>query len=477
MNTVFSVLTGFLLCWIVIIPVFPQSVQSFDIVSFSLASTWKKEAQQDWLAYRVENPAQKTYARILLYPSLPSSGNLETDFQAEWNDLVLNQYKPTQIINESLTDYKDGWKAKLRVASFVHHQVNQAVILLMLTDGKRKMSFVFLTNTEEFQKDFEDFGSSFKFQPASIKSSNSISQPANQAAPPNPIPPSSTSNQSPIFKPSNSASSGSTQPNYGVSTFPTRFDDGWNSVPQEDWVEVTKGDTKVLLHYGRNFDDAMRQDAVGINWNALIPSRYRVIQRQNYSYSTINFPFYYAEAEVTEIASGKAMYLGFLVVAVSGVAYVVEVQSPSKAHFTQVFPTVESIEKMREYNKFGLSLRDLSGTWQSFSSSSISLYNVYTGGNAGMNYASINDQFTFEPSGKYSSKHVGASSSYGTTSHFNDQFSGNASVSHWEMALSNRKDGRTDAYHAHFEAVKGGKILHMTHKQWSGLTFTLIQSR
>lgn len=171
------------------VPVFAQSVHSFDIVSFSLASTWKKEAQQDWLAYRVENPAKKTYARILLYPSLPSSGNPETDFQKEWNDLVLNQYKPTQIINESLTDYKDGWKAKLRVASFVHNQVNQAVILLMLTDGKRKMSFVFLTNTEEFQKDFEDFGSSFQFAPTTGSSLNNtpptqLSSPAAQVSTP-----------------------------------------------------------------------------------------------------------------------------------------------------------------------------------------------------------------------------------------------------------------------------------------------------
>lgn len=152
------------------VPVFAQSVHSFDIVSFSLASTWKKEAQQDWLAYRVENPAKKTYARILLYPSLPSSGNPETDFQKEWNDLIVSNYKPEQTIEESLSDYKDGWKAKIRVAPFVHNQVNQAVILLMLTDGKKKMSMVFLTNTEEFQKDFEDFGSSLKFASAPVQS-------------------------------------------------------------------------------------------------------------------------------------------------------------------------------------------------------------------------------------------------------------------------------------------------------------------
>jgi hypothetical protein len=146
-----------------------QSVQQFDIVSFSLPPTWKKEAQQDWWAYRVENPSEKTYARILIYPSLPSSGNPETDFQKEWKDLIVPQYKPGTTINENLSDYKDGWKAKIRVAPFQHNQVNQALILLMLTDGKKKMSFIFLTNSEEFEKDFEDFGSSLVFGSAPLK--------------------------------------------------------------------------------------------------------------------------------------------------------------------------------------------------------------------------------------------------------------------------------------------------------------------
>jgi hypothetical protein len=158
-------------------PILAQSVQSFDIVSFSLAPTWKKEAQQDWLAYRVENPAKKTYARILIYPSLPSSGNPETDFQKEWNDLIVSNYKPGQTIEESLSDYKEGWKAKIRVAPFVHNQVNQAIILLMMTDGKKKMSYVFLTNTEDFQKDFEDFGSSLSFASAPVQTPTAASPP------------------------------------------------------------------------------------------------------------------------------------------------------------------------------------------------------------------------------------------------------------------------------------------------------------
>jgi hypothetical protein len=102
--------------------------------------------------------------------------------------LIVANYKPGKTIDESLSDYKDGWKAKLRVAPFVFNQVNQAVILLMLTDGKKKMSFIFLTNTEEFQKDFEDFGSSLAF--ASVP----LQTPASKPTPAAPQTPASSQN-------------------------------------------------------------------------------------------------------------------------------------------------------------------------------------------------------------------------------------------------------------------------------------------
>ena len=132
-------------------------------------------------------------------------------------------------------------------------------------------------------------------------------------------------------------------------------------------------------------------------------------------------------------------------------------------------------ETMMNYNRFAIHSGDLTGTWNSSASSAIMLYNVYTGGNAGMNYASINDEFTFNSGGTYKSRHVGASSGYGNTSHFNDQFSGSHTVNNWDITLTNRRDGRSDSYHAFFEAVHGGRILHLTHKQFSGLTFKLFK--
>ena len=40
--------------------------------------------------------------------------------------------------------------------------------------------------------------------------------------------------------------------NSGVAFTTTNFDDGWTSTVHEDWVEVTKGNIKVLIHYPKS---------------------------------------------------------------------------------------------------------------------------------------------------------------------------------------------------------------------------------
>lgn len=453
-----------------------QSHENFGILWYVPPQSWTRESGNGFVSFTTVERGMSQYARILLYAAHPSSGNLNKDFADDWNELVRPHYQPGDFIQQSESPFRDGWMAKTGVARFSYGNQNQAVILVTLSDNRTRLSYVFISNTTAYQKEFEDFGSSLRFsQP---DATTIAGEPAIHA--------SSASRENSIIQPSDAgaeenqsvaavSASGHTAGIHGISVFPTRFDDGWVSIPETDWVKVSKGEVTVLLHHGMDFNDAMRASPVEVNWNALAAGRYHSVQRLNYNYSALNFPFYYTEADATEALSGKKVFVGFRVIPVSGVAYVVEIQSPSKEIYQQHFPTVESIETMRYYNRFAIHPGDLNGNWSSFSSSSIMLYNVYTGINAGMNYASINDEFTFNPGGTYKSRHVGASSSYGTTSHFNDQFSGRHIVNHWDIALTNRKEGRTDTYHAFFEAVKGGSILHLTHKQFSGLTFKLFK--
>ena len=439
-----------------------QSPENFDNVWFLPPQSWIRESRNDFVSFTSIDRTEGQYARILLYASLPSSGNLDKDFDTEWNQLVKPHYQSGNFTDRSVSPFKNGYTAKIGVAPFKYANQNQVVVLATLSDGQTKISYVFLTNTQRYEKELEDFGSSLQFdRPASQVSQVEVKQQTVMNNEPDHI-------NAPVTVPS-TTSAGS----FAFHT--THFDDGWTGVQEAKWVNLTKGNVQVLLHYGLDFDDAMRANPVEICWNLLAAERYHVKERYFYHFSALNFSYYYMEADVVDKASGQNQYVAFRIVPRNGVAHCIEIKSPDKATFTSLFPNQESIENMLYYNRFAIHPDDLTGTWNSSSSSAMMLYNVYTGGNAGMNYASINDEFTFNPGGTYKSRHVGASSSYGNTSHFDDHFSGNHMVTNWDITLTNRRDGRSDAYHAFFEAVKGGRILHLTNKQFSGLTFKLFK--
>jgi hypothetical protein len=64
------------------------------------------------------------------------------------------------------------------------------------------------------------------------------------------------------------------QPTFQFST--TNWDDGWVSNIKEDWVEVTKGDVKVLLHYPQASTNIAADPEPYVNnaWNILVSKRY-----------------------------------------------------------------------------------------------------------------------------------------------------------------------------------------------------------
>ncbi|MBK8088959.1 MAG: hypothetical protein IPK31_14040 [Chitinophagaceae bacterium] len=61
--------------------------------------------------------------------------------------------------------------------------------------------------------------------------------------------------------------------NSGFAFNTTNFDDGWTATVQENWVEVTKGTTRVLIHYPNKQADAYNSvlmDGLKNAWNILV---------------------------------------------------------------------------------------------------------------------------------------------------------------------------------------------------------------
>lgn len=261
----------------------------------------------------------------------------------------------------------------------------------------------------------------------------------------------------------------STQPGSGIRFTTTNFDDGWVATLQKDHVLVTKNDLKVYLHYPRDWNAPSSKKQNGnytneINqelWEIVVAPRYQLgavkkYENSQYCYNCI----YFFEADGVEKSTGKPCHVGLRIEG----NYLIELVAPSEAAFKNEFSDQARVMNMWNYNKFAVTEADLKGGWTETSGAAANMYNVYTGAYAGMNAVSRANSFTFNGDGTYSSRHAGASGMVGSMSTYDQKYSGKATVSSWEITLTNRWEGKTEVYSAQFEAIMGGVILHLNEK-------------
>jgi hypothetical protein len=276
------------------------------------------------------------------------------------------------------------------------------------------------------------------------------------------------------------APSTSTATSTGDNTFTystINFDDGWTSTIVADGINVAKGAVQVLLYYQVEINDEIRNTNLLMRdyfWNLLVVPNYTIKAAFPFEESISYFKVHFTEAEAID-RSGKPVYLAMSVLVENGIARPVLAICPDKNSYYQLFPEPKALGNMVGYNRFAVGPKDVVGNWSANSSAGVSLYNVYTGSYAGMNYASSTDSFTFNGDGTYSSKHAGASSVYGNTTVYQQEYKGKLTVTNWEMSLTNRWKGATDDFHIWFEVVRGGRILHLQNKTASGIQYHLVK--
>jgi hypothetical protein len=282
---------------------------------------------------------------------------------------------------------------------------------------------------------------------------------------------SSTSSDNPtIQQPGNTMAVSSGKFQYTTSN----FDDGWTAVEEADWVRVTKGDITVLLHYAKEGTIVAADPEPHTNtaWNILVAPRYSNLK--NYKVvSPLEYQRAYLGAgELTENNTGRQVYVGLFRKGSSGW---LEVIAPDKNSFVSAFGADVNnigwdtnseiwnpILKMFNYNKFAVAASDLTGKWASWSGSSVQYVNAYTGLDAGMGHAQSSNEIVFNANGTYNREYKGVSGSPGAgNKYYGEKNNGKAIVNTWEIQLTNAFKGETHVFAAQFEAVKGGRILHL----------------
>ncbi len=167
----------------------------------------------------------------------------------------------------------------------------------------------------------------------------------------------------------------STSAAYGKFAFSsTNFDDGWISTVQEDWVQVVKGNVKVLIHYPNKNADAYNSvlmDGLKNAWNILVAPKYS--SASNLEFKPINSwqSIEFAEADAVEKTTGKSVHLVLFKMNYSnGSGKYLEFITPDKKTYEQEFGAYhetsygwEKVEAMANYNKFAIAATDLTGKW------------------------------------------------------------------------------------------------------------------
>lgn len=434
---------------------------NFDIATYTVPAGWTPEIKDFAASYVKTNNITKGWCRVTIYKSIQSSGNSITDFNNEWNALIVKSNWGSVTPPQPETETEDGWTSHSAASTFTYEGKQAYSLLSTITGYGVELSVVVLMNSTEYMKDIEQLLLSLDLKkPAQPVVQNQQSQPVTQL------------NSQTGF--TVTAAPG----NHGIFTATTNFDDGWVAQPFADYVRVTKNQFTVLLHYGIEITDELRatNQLEAVLFDRLILPRYNVSNIRKFDNGgPCYFCVHFFEADAVEKATGKRYHLGLRIITNNGISKCIEILSPSQAAFQQEFTTPEKVESLLNYNKFAVTVNDLAGDWDSSSGAYAQMYSTTTGQYAGMNASSSADAFTFNTNGTYSSNHKGAFGMVGSMKFYDQKYNGALTVSLWEIVMTKRFDGKTSTFWAQYEAVRGGRVLHLTDKEYSGSQFHLVR--
>ena len=268
------------------------------------------------------------------------------------------------------------------------------------------------------------------------------------------------------------------QPNNTGFTFTTsNFDDGWVSNVKEDWVEVTKGNVKVLIHYPNKAADAYNSvlmDGLKNAWNILVAPKYSSASNMQFKpvggWESVEF----GEADMIEKAGGKSVHVVFFKKNFSGGGgKYLEFITPNKNSFEQEFGTYQNavgdgfgtgsgftrMANMASYNKFAVAASDLKGKWTNNFTGLQQYVNAYTGASAGADTHASNESFEFFAGNTYQWSLGVASGFVGNIKFQSAKAAGKFSLpTNWKVNFSDI-EGKPKTYDAFFSCIKGARVL------------------
>lgn len=426
-----------------------QTSETFDIATFQPPKGWNKQASRESVQFSIEDKATGAYCLVTLMKSLPSPGNSKENFQTAWQTLVKGAVNVAAAPQMFPSNNPEDWALEGGFAAFEKEGEKGVAVLYTISGYGKMVNIMILTNTEAYEPNITAFveSMSLKKPAAEIVIKTAVNPPAATSVP--------------------AFASG-----YGFTT--TNFDDGWTSTIQEDWVQVVKGNGKVLVHYPNKVADAYNSvllKGLEIAWNVLVAPKYSSASDFQYRPSGGWEAIEWAEASAVEIATGKTVYVVlFKKNFNNGSGKYMEFIYPDKSAFEKeigvydtsahgIGPTWDKMADMANYNKFGIAAADLKGKWTNKFSGMTQYVNAYTGRDAGTDTQTSAANFEFGAGQTYKWDLAVASGFVGSIKFQSVKSAGRVTVpSVWQVAFSSI-EGKPRTYNAQFSAIKGARIL------------------
>lgn len=444
---------------------FSQQQETYGLVSYTIPSGWKKEVKTSSVVYSITNNKTRTWCQIAVYKETATKGSVDQDFESEWAQIVspLGVTDPPQL---SEAQEVEGWKVKNGLGNFLFNGSSASTSLTVISGYNVCLSIIANTNSGDYAQAIQDVLSSMQLTIPAGTTPPATTQPATTQ--PATDPGATQQNTAPAYK-----------GNFTFNT--TNFDDGWVSAVQPEWVQVSKANIKVLLHYAKEgtifpADPGPLTDAA---WNILVAPRYSNLQNYKTTYvNTYNRP-YIGMAYATDNSTQQQVFL----VLFRQSAGWIEVVAPDKNTFVQYFQfdpettrwdsnaeLLKTLDNMAGRNRFAVSAADLSGTgeWDSNYSSNTFWTNYYTGASAGMSTYSSSQWFVFGDNQSYKWQLIVANSAAGTSKLAQAKGQGNfKSVNDWQLYFDDI-EGKPKTYDVYFTAVRDGRVLFMNDAKFPG---------
>ncbi|QEC40845.1 hypothetical protein [Pseudobacter ginsenosidimutans] len=449
--------------------------KTYDIVTYESLTGWKEKKSESNILYsKIEG---SNWAQIAIYRHTASSGDAQTDFDKDWQELIAKPFQLKTAMNKSAQEMPGGWKMISGSGVWQHNGANVATVLTTFSNKQVCVSVLCNATAKPFLDEFAQFI-------ATMGTTYNTSQPVSQS--------SEAAQQQSIT---------SSKPLNTVYKFnETKFDDGWISTIQQDWVEVAKGSMKVLIHYPneKTVFPADPQILTNTVWDILIKPRFKDLKNYKTSYVQDYSRPYFGTGHATEIQSGRQY---FVVLFRRGNGWL-EVLSPDNQTFVQEFgfdpesirwavmnysggyvvnnsqgqmvkadaEVFDKLDKMSNYNKFAVALSDLNNTgeWNSHFASNSFYYNSNTGNYAGMSTITSSEWFVFGKGQTYTWNLVGANSGMGQTGVVQVKGKGSLkSLNNWQLFFSDIS-GKPKTCDVYFSAMKNGRVLFMNDANYPG---------